>query len=156
MKIVGKLLLVSFLSFAAAHAWAGITQANDPNATSPRDSSDGCSCGSSKGMPIYSFKSLLASLSIHDTPIGYTPPLGPKVYTTLWYNERESDQPAVFDSFNIGQKWTLNWLTWIQDNPASFGSQVLRYVAGGGGRTYSGYNPGTERLHPSPIMAPCS
>ncbi|MDA8383507.1 MAG: RHS repeat protein [Betaproteobacteria bacterium] len=99
-------------------------------------------------MPVYSFKSLLASLNIRDTPVGYTPPVGPMVDTTITYNQREADQPTSFDSFNIGQKWTLNWLTWIQDDPASPGSSVMRYVAGGGGWTYGGYNAATGAFAP--------
>lgn len=143
MKHAVKMILVAALSLFAIQAWAGPTGGNDSNGNSPGDSSDGCGCGSSKGMPVYSFKSMLAGLSIRDTPVGYTPPVGPKVETTITYNEREADQPATFDSYNVGQKWTLNWLSYIQDNPATPGSQVLRYVAGGGGEPYSGYNAST-------------
>ena len=150
MKMLGKLLLSGLLTVTATHVWAGVTQANDPQANTPHDSSDGCACGSSKGMPVYSFKSLLASLNIRDTPIGYAPPVGPKVETTITYNERETLQPAVFDAFNVGQKWTLNWISWIQDNPASPGNQVQRYVAGGGGWSYAGYNAVTGAFSPEP------
>jgi YD repeat-containing protein len=99
-------------------------------------------------MPVYSFKSLLASLNIQDTPVGYTPPVGPAVKTTITYNQREANQPTTFDYFNVGHKWTLNWLTYIQDDPAAAGSRVLRYVAGGGGETYSGYNASTHTFAP--------
>lgn len=150
MKTLSRLLLMLVFALPTVHAWAGVTQANNPNGLTKHDSSDGCGCGSSKGMPVYSFKSLLASLNIRDTPVGYTPPLGPKVETTLTYNERETLQPTTFDSFNVGQKWTLNWLSWIQDNPSAPGSQVLRYVAGGGGWNYSGYNASTGAFAPEP------
>lgn len=100
------------------------------------------------GMPIYEFKSLLASLSIHDTPISYTPPVGPKMDTTIYYNQRDTDQPATFDSFNLGQQWTMSWLSYIQDDPATPGSQVLRYVGGGGAEIYSGYDPSTGAFTP--------
>ncbi|MDA8093981.1 MAG: RHS repeat protein [Betaproteobacteria bacterium] len=148
MRKTGKILLAALLCLSFAQAWAGVTQTKNGLANTPRDSTDGCGCGSSRGMPVYSFKSLLASLNIRDTPIGYTPPVGPAVYTTLTYNQRETVQPATFDSFNIGQKWTLNWLTWIQDDPASPGNSVMRYVAGGGGWTYSGYNAATGAFAP--------
>lgn len=150
MKMLRKLLLLGFLAVTAMPAWAGVTQANDPQANTPNDSSDGCACGSSKGMPVYSFKSLLAGLNIRDTPIGYAPPVGPQVETTITYNARETGQPAAFDAFNVGQKWTLNWISWIQDNPASPGNQVLRYVGGGGGWTYSGFNAVTGAFSPEP------
>ncbi len=147
--IVKHVLIVMLTVLAASHAWAGPTNGPDPNATTPNDSSDnGNSCPT--GMPVYSFKSMMASLNISDIPEGYTPPIGQRIETRLTYNERESDQPASFDSFNIGQKWTLNWLTWIQDNPAQPGSQVLRYVAGGGGVPYSGYNTASASFAPEP------
>lgn len=101
-----------------------------------------------KAMPVYSFKSLLAGLNIQDTPVGYAPPVGPAVETILTYNEREADQPTTFDSFNVGHKWTLNWLTYIQDNPTSPGASVMRYVSGGGGEVYSGYNASTGTFAP--------
>lgn len=145
---LSALLIAGLLACSAGVVWAGGTSSNDPNATTPCDSSDGgsCGCGSSgpKGMPTYSFKSMLASLTLTDAPVGYVPPVGPTAETTLTYNQREADQPAVFSTFNVGPKWTMNWLTWIQDNPTSPGSQVLRYVAGGGGRPYSGYNTTTH------------
>ncbi|BFI96583.1 MAG: hypothetical protein RSP_20930 [Rhodanobacter sp.] len=150
MKTLSKLLLTMILVIATMQAWAGVTQANDPNANGPCDSADSNSCGSAHGMPVYSFKSLLAGLNIRDTPIGYTPPVGPTVETTIAYNEREADQPVVFDTFNVGQKWTLNWISWIQDDPSNPGSQVLRYVSGGGGWPYSGYNATTGAFSPEP------
>ena len=150
MKTLGKLLLTMFLAAIAMQAWAGVTQANDPNANGTCDSSDGNSCSSSHGMPVYSFKSLLAGLSIRDTPIGYSPPVGPAVKTTITYNEREADQPVLFNSFNVGQKWTLNWISWIQDDPNAPGSQVLRFAAGGGGWPYSGYNAAAGTFSPEP------
>lgn len=100
------------------------------------------------GMPVYEFKSMLASLSIYDTPISYTPPVGPTMDTTIYYNERDTDQPATFDASNLSPQWTMNWLSYIQDDPTSPGSNVLRYVGGGGGETYSGYNASTGAFTP--------
>lgn len=91
-------------------------------------------------MAVYSFTEMVVSLHISDTPVGYTPPIGPSVKVMLNYNQRESDQPATFSYFNISQKWTLNWLSYIQDDPRSAGGSVSRYVAGGGDISYSGYN----------------
>lgn len=129
---------------------------NNPTMTAPASPTAGgaptagntASAPGQKGMPVYSFMSLLASLNIQDTPIGYTPPVGPKVETTLTYNEREADQPATFDAYNLGHKWTLNWLTYIQDDPSTPGARVLRYVAGGGGEVYTGYNASTGTFAP--------
>jgi len=148
MTKIGTWAFAAVVMFSAANVWAGVTTGGDSNGNSNGDSSDGCGCGSSKGMPVYSFKSMLASLNLRDTPLSYPPPVGPNMDTTLTYNEREADQPATFDSFNLGPKWTFNWLTWIQDNPTSRGSQVLRYVAGGGGESYSGYNASSGAFTP--------
>jgi len=148
MEHTFKAVLAGLLCLVIAPTWAGVTQKNDPKANTPSDSSDGCQCGSSKGMPVYSFKSLLASLRIRDTPAGYAPPVGPKVFTTITYNQREANQPKQFNFSNLGPKWTFTWLTWIRDDPRSPGSRVLRYVAGGGARSYGGYNYATGKFSP--------
>jgi RHS repeat-associated protein len=67
---------------------------------------------------------------------------------TLTYNQREATQPANFSFFNISPKWTLNWLTYIQDDPTFPGSTVTRYVAGGGSVDYTGYNSSTGAFAP--------
>ena len=99
-------------------------------------------------MPRYQISSMLVSLTIIDTPVEYTPPKGPAVPITLTYNQRESQQPATFSYFNLGQKWTFNWLTYIQDDPNTAGSKVARYVAGGGIRSYTGYSSSTGQFSP--------
>ena len=88
----------------------------------------------------YSFTEMLVNLHISDTPVGYAPPKGPPVKIELNYNQREADQPATFSYFNVSQKWTLNWLAYVQDDPRSPGGSVSRYAAGGGDISYSGYN----------------
>ena len=148
MLLIRKIALAFCLACLAGVAWAGNTPSNDKNANSPCDSSDAGDCGSSSGMPIYSFKSMLAGLSLRDTPLGYTPPVGQKMDFIFYYNAREANQPASFDAVNLGQKWTSNWITYIQDNPASPGQQVLRYAAGGGAEPYAGYNASTGQFTP--------
>jgi len=101
----------------------------EPGATTPQD----CNCGGSNPpMATYSFTEMVVSLHITDTPVGYTPPKGPSMNVTLNYNQREAYQPANFNFFNVSQKWTLNWLSYIQDDPNYAGANVARYVAGGG------------------------
>jgi RHS repeat-associated protein len=92
------------------------------------------------GMCQYQIHEMLVSLHLSDTPTGYAPPRGPAVWVRLNYNQREADQPANFSWFNVGPKWTLNWLSYIQDDPPNPRSDVLRYVAGGGSVTYTGFN----------------
>lgn len=148
MKGTIRVLGMTILSLLSVAAWGGATGSNDPHANSPRDTSDGCGCGSSNGMPVYSFKSMLAGLSLRDTPLSYTPPVGPAMNITLFYNARETDQPDTFNAFNLGRKWTLNWLTYIQDDPDNAGDYVKRYVAGGGAELYRGYDASTGAFDP--------
>ena len=98
---------------------------------------NGCSCP----MCDVNAKTMLVSLNLNDTPVGYQPPKGPSAKIRLTYNQREANQPANFSFFNISPKWTLNVLSWIQDNPTSPVQSVLRYAAGGGSVDYSdGYS----------------
>jgi RHS repeat-associated protein len=101
----------------------------EAGATTPQD----CNCGGpTSPMATYSFTEMVVSLHITDTPVGYAPARGPSVKVTLNYNQREAYQPANFNFFNVSQKWTLNWLSYIQDDPNYPGANVARYVAGGG------------------------
>jgi hypothetical protein len=88
----------------------------------------------------YNIKELTVGLTLTDAPVGYTPPIGPAAKVRLTYNQREDSQPANFNFFNISPKWTLNWLSYVQDDPTSAGSNVTRYLSDGGAFYYSGYN----------------
>ena len=91
------------------------------------------------------------SLSLVDTPVGYQPQKGKlSALTALFYNQREAYQPATFSYTNMGQKWSLGWITYIIDNPAAPPGQPARLNAGGGGIPYpAGYgNGGTYGYFP--------
>ena len=103
-----------------------------------------CIYGVSQGMATYNMHEMLVSLHISDTPVGYTPPKGPAVNIMLVYNQREAAQPALYEAFNISQKWSLNWLAYIEDDPFYPGAGVTRYAAGGGSVDESGYNSATQ------------
>lgn len=131
-------------SVASTIRGAGYTGSSSPSATSTADTKD-CNdtcpgSGSSKGMPHYAVTSMLVSLNITDTPVGYRTSVGPDVNVTLTYNQLEATQPATFTFSNLGQKWSHNWMSWIQDNPNSIGNNVSAVLAGGGARTERGYN----------------
>ncbi len=83
------------------------------------------------------------SLNLNDTPIGYTPAVGPAVYFRLSYNQRESGQPTTFTYSNIGQKWTHNFLEFIEEGSTTPGQNVRRIVGGGGYLLQTGFNTGT-------------
>ncbi|MFY9180089.1 MAG: RHS repeat-associated core domain-containing protein [Venatoribacter sp.] len=137
-----------FSALFSVSSLAGQTGSSDGNAGRPCDSSDGGSCQSDSGMPIYSFKSMLAGLSLRDTPLDYTPPVGEAVKFTLFYNQRAQDRARSLSAVNLGSKWTSNWISYIEDNPAVAGGTVFRFVSGGGGEEYSGYNSNTGEFAP--------
>lgn len=78
----------------------------------------GCQdAGGCKGMPRHTFHSLLASLFIRDTPVGYAPSLGPAVFFSISYSQRDVIQPASFNHSNIGSKWRFNYQAYVLDDP---------------------------------------
>jgi RHS repeat-associated protein len=125
----------------------GYTGTNQQNATTPQDTTAQDTNGNC-GMCGYAFAEMTTSLRLTDSPVGYTPPKGPDMHVTLTYNQREASQPATFTFFNVSPKWTLNWLSYIQDDPNCAGCSVMRYVAGGGAIDYTGYNSGTGAFAP--------
>lgn len=87
--------------------------------------------GCPEGMCRYNIKESAVSLTLSDTPLGYSPPLGPSPRTIISYNQRDISLPATFNFFNVGPKWSLNWLTYIHDDPTDPGANVSRYNGGG-------------------------
>lgn len=126
----------------------GNTGNNMPEATTPDDQTAQPEDCDSHGMCRYSFTEMVVSLRLKDTPVGYRPPKGPPVFLTLTYNQREATQPANFGYFNVGSRWSMNWLSFIVDDPAIPGASVSRAVAGGGGTVYAGYNSSTGAFTP--------
>ena len=82
----------------AARIWGkGTTLDSYPDSTTPYDEST-CPGGGSHGMARWSIHLLLARQHVEDTPVGYTPPVGPPVYVTLTYN---SPTPRAWRVFLI-------------------------------------------------------
>ena len=108
--------------------------------------------GCSLGMCVPDTHLMSVSLNLNDTPVGYTPPSGPPVYVRLAYNQREETDPygppAVPTYSNVGPKWTLNVLSWVEDAPTTNGSSVTRYLPEGGAFAYAGYSTATGNFTP--------
>jgi YD repeat-containing protein len=100
------------------------------------------------GMCGYAINEQKVSLHLIDTPVGDTPPKGPSAEVTLNYARRDQNQPAKFGFFNVSQKWTLNWLSYVTDEPGSPGTNVIRYLRDGALYSYTGYDTGTGRFAP--------
>ena len=120
----------------------GNTGSNEPGGTSPDDVTSNPDCDDAGGMTRYNFHAMLVGLTLRDTPVGYTPPLGPPVRFEMFYSQRDSMQPANFSYSNFGPKWTSNWISYVTDNTATNNTASL-YGRGGGLETYS-FPPGSS------------
>jgi RHS repeat-associated protein len=115
----------------------------------PGDTDDGQPPPPDCGMARYSLLRMPASLRLRDTPLRCHSPVGPATSFTLTYNQRDSSQPQVFSSGNVGPKWTFDWLSWVVDNPDfSVDVQADVVLRGGGGEHYATSSPtGTYPAH---------
>jgi len=110
---------------------------NDPGGPPSDNPPSSCDGG---GMTSFTFDTMLASLSLNDTPLGYKPPVGPWIRFTATYDQDEANQPATFSYVNLGPQWTCNWIAYITDNPNSPGENVSCYQPGGGTLTFNGFS----------------
>ena len=95
----------------------------------------------------YTVHTMMVSLHVEDTPVGYTPPFGPKVDVTIGYNERETLQPANLNYTNFGRQWTHNWNGSIRITTTTTATAVIR----GGGSEDHPINPADPNytyIHP--------
>lgn len=136
-----------------ATVWGkGVTTANNPQNFKPCDPKTGCNGApcAPQGMAVHAIHLMLVSLNITDEPVGYSPPIGPAVRFLATYNQREVYQPQAFQYMNLGPKWTFDWLSYIEDDPAipPESQSVNLYVRGGGQETYENYDLGTNTYAP--------
>lgn len=122
----------------------GATASSDPEYQTPDDDKAKPPC-SSQGMAVYNLQTMLVALTITDTPVGYSPPLGPAINFTVTYNQRDVFQPAIFSYWNLGAKWTSDWLSFVTDNPSNPNAEATLYVRGGGRETYTDFNSDAQQ-----------
>ena len=108
---------------------------SNPNNVTPRDKKT-CQPPCCP-MAQYAVHLMRVSLNISDTPVGYEPPRGPGVNFRVTYNELEPNQPATFNYSNLGEGWTFDWLSYIQDTPANPNANVTLQVRGGGAESFT-------------------
>jgi len=89
------------------------------------------------GMPYYTFHPAAATLVISDTPLSYSPPVGPGISLRLSYTHRSYKVPSTFGYGNVGPLWTFNALAYVIDNGVN-GAKVA-YLRGYG-REYYDWN----------------
>ena len=114
-----------------------------PPATDPDDLGPEVPDDCNQGMAGWSLGKLNTNLRISDTPISYSPAVGPGVAFTVTFNARDSSQSSTPNYSNIGLKWTFNWLQFIVDNPTQPLANVKRQRAGGGLETYRTFDETT-------------
>jgi len=121
----------------------GMTTGNDPQHIAKNDFATGGSCPA-QGMAVARIHLMDVNLNLSDSPVGYTPPVGPPARFAARYNLRDVFQPANFTYGNLGPQWTSDWYTYITDNPSNLLADVNLYRGGGGQRTYTGFNTNTQ------------
>ncbi len=109
------------------------------------DEGDDCSEGGDEdncAMATYNFRLLNPGLKLHDTPIRYTPPLGPQVSFKLSYDQRSSTIADLQDHGNFGPRWTYNFLSFADLVGSGTPSTQVEVVFGNG--TFYRYNYDTQ------------
>ena len=86
-------------------------------------------CCEKGGMAYASANKLLCTLMISDTPLGYSPPVGPSMDFGLNYKDLQTNQPSSFTFTNLGQNWNFNWLSYLTLNASNVAT--LRLMGGG-------------------------
>jgi len=133
------LVLTAPLASGTTDGW----QDGIPNSPSCQPNSD---CG---GMPVYQFQAAGCTLRLQDTPLWFSPAVGPKVQFHLSYNQMETLQAQTFTHWNLGPKWTSDWLAYVQDDSANPGQNVSIFQRGGGTLNYSSFNAATGAFAPN-------
>lgn len=102
------------------------------------DETDDCakekpeSCGNS-GMAGYAFQSLVAGLKITDTPLSYSPAIGPDVAATLAWVQRDGSSSFYGSSISgFGPRWYAPFLSFLTDDISVTDEDVTIYQPGGG------------------------
>jgi RHS repeat-associated protein len=128
----------------------GDTGTSDPSRTRCPDAKSCNNCSGGGGtMPMaqYAIHLMLVSLNIVDTPVGYTPPLGPDMHFQITYNQKEgypATLPGDFGYSNLGSQWTFNWMAYIVDDPSTPQDAAYYFAQGGGYETYTNFNSTTQ------------
>jgi hypothetical protein len=107
-----------------------------------------CSDVPNQGMAVYNVDAARVSLSIGDTPVGYTPPKGPAIKFMVSYQQREVAPVSSPTYSNLGNKWSFNWLSYVVVDPNNATANATGYGPAGGTLDYNGFNSNTQSYAP--------
>ena len=83
-------------------------------AANRRGDCQGCGSVPGQGMPVWRVSEPFLNLFVEDTPLFYTPALGPEMAFTLSHRQRVGDHPeAMFQKTSFGYGWHCNWLSQV-------------------------------------------
>ncbi|MCW5554807.1 MAG: hypothetical protein KIS67_21920 [Verrucomicrobiae bacterium] len=149
----------------------GVTGGNDGDVYTPDDLQTGQTCGAGDdfGMAVSSVHLMTVNVSMHDTPLAYTPPVGPPVRFTFRYNSRDSyatdrtfggqywnglhntnhyssvtnmPSPSLF--LSPSTRMTHDWVSYLVHSPQSPLADVKYVVGGGGARSFTRFSTSTQ------------
>jgi len=111
----------------------GATSASNPDSTTEWDKMLSCQPpkrsafenGPSGGMASWDVHLMLVSQEVIDTPVGYQPPFGPPVFTTMRFVQRQNER------FGRHDHWSHNWQGMIFDDVLA--PQASIFLKAGGG-----------------------
>lgn len=89
-------------------------------------------CLSGKGMATYAFRLLNPGLELYDTPVSYTPPVGPEMAFKVEYDQRSVVIPDSPGYGNLGPRWTYNYLMYVDITGTSAPATSLNIIFGSG------------------------
>ena len=113
-----------------------------------QDENDPChdDCeGGGKGMASHAFNRFRASLVISDTPLAYDTPVGASMNFTATYFHAQQSNIATLSYSNIGNRWFLNWMSYVE--PLSGSDTKYVYTLDGRKEAYY-YNISTGEYDP--------
>ncbi len=111
----------------AESVWGAHTPAVPANG----DNDDDGDCNT--GMAGWSVDKLHIDLGISDTPLVYEPAFGPSIAPRISYRYFASLQDPAFNHANLGLRWNLNWISFVEDNPTQPEAAVIEQQPNNGG-----------------------
>jgi RHS repeat-associated protein len=89
-------------------------------------------CGG-HGLCAWAFSPLSMNVLLWDTPLWYTPPIGPAIEFSMSYNSVDADNHLT----SFGPKWVFNYHSYCVETPATLAGSVTVFMPDGRNDVYS-------------------